>query len=198
MAVSRSAAELSRWVDQGHDLTVAVNLSARLLSDMDLPQWILESLLHHGLPASRLTIEVTESTIMADPKRAMQILRRLRDMGVKLAVDDFGTGYSSLAYLRRLAVDELKIDKSFVMQMGSDENSAIIVRSTVELAHSLGLTVVAEGVEDEPTLRALTDLGCDRVQGFHLGRPMSPEALTVWLAERAAATAGIATARRPT
>jgi diguanylate cyclase (GGDEF)-like protein len=165
----------------GHDLEVAVNVSARLLSDLELPRWVAQMLHDAEVPACRLTIEVTESTITADPVRAMQVLHDLREIGVRLTVDDFGTGYSSLSYLRRLQPDELKVDKSFVMQMTSDENSAVIVRSTIELAHGLGLSVVAEGVEDQITYDALNALGCDRIQGFHVSRPMSVPALKAWL-----------------
>jgi EAL domain-containing protein (putative c-di-GMP-specific phosphodiesterase class I) len=121
---------------------------------------------------------------MADPVRALKVLGMLRSLGVSLAVDDFGTGYSSLAYLRRMDVDELKIDKSFVLQMGVDDNSAIIVRSTVELGHSLGLSVTAEGVEDAPTLDALVALGCDRIQGYHVSQPLTGLALEAWLTTR--------------
>jgi EAL domain-containing protein (putative c-di-GMP-specific phosphodiesterase class I) len=165
---------------------MSVNISARVLTDLDLPAYVAQVLERHDVPASRLTVEVTESTIMADPKRASDVLGRLRDLGVNLAVDDFGTGYSSLSYLRRIEVDELKIDKSFVLQMGLDDNSAIIVRSTVELGHSLGLSVTAEGVEDIATLRTLQGLGCDRIQGFHFGRPMNRDAMEAWLNTHAA------------
>jgi EAL domain-containing protein (putative c-di-GMP-specific phosphodiesterase class I) len=175
---------LRGWHDRGHDISMAFNVSARLLSDLDLPGFIAEVLARHGVPASRLTVEVTESTIMADPKRALDVLGALRDMGVSLAIDDYGTGYSSLSYLRRIAVDELKIDKSFVMQMGLDDNSAIIVRSTIELGHSLGLTVTAEGVEDLATYDALRALGADRLQGYYISRPLSPGAMEAWLNER--------------
>jgi diguanylate cyclase (GGDEF)-like protein len=182
--IERALAELSRWRAAGHDFSVAVNISARLLTDLDLPEFIAETLALHEIPASRLTVEVTESTIMADPKRALDILGRLRRTGISLAVDDFGTGYSSLSYLRRIEADELKIDKSFVLQMGLDDNSAIIVRSTVELGHSLGLAVTAEGVEDLPTLEALRALGCDRLQGFYLSPPLSASAFETWLRNR--------------
>ncbi len=165
----------------GHDISMAVNISARLLSDLDLPRWIKRMLLATAVPADQLTIEVTESTITADPQRAMQVLHELREIGVRLAIDDFGTGYSSLSYLRRLQPDELKVDKSFVLQMNTDENSQVIVRSTVELGHGLGLRVVAEGVEDQATHDALRALGCERLQGFHIARPMSEAALKSWL-----------------
>jgi diguanylate cyclase (GGDEF)-like protein len=182
--IERAVATLRTWHDLGHDLSMAVNVSARLLTDLDLPVFIGDVLTRHGVPPSRLTVEVTESTIMADPKRALDVLGQLRALGVSLAVDDFGTGYSSLSYLRRMDVDELKIDKSFVLQMGLDDNSAIIVRSTIELGHSLGLTVTAEGVEDHATYERLQALGCDRVQGFFHSRPLSPSAMEAWLNER--------------
>ncbi|NLT54776.1 MAG: bifunctional diguanylate cyclase/phosphodiesterase [Actinomycetales bacterium] len=165
----------------GHDVSMAVNISARLLSDLELPDWLRHQLIRFSIPSSRVTIEVTESTITADPKRAMQVLRELREIGVRLAVDDFGTGYSSLSYLRRLKPDELKVDKSFVLQMGVDENSEVIVRSTVDLGHGLGLSVVAEGVEDQETYDRLARLGCDLIQGFHVARPMTYPALQAWL-----------------
>jgi diguanylate cyclase (GGDEF)-like protein len=179
--IEQAVITLRGWHDLGHDLSMAVNVSARLLTDLDLPEFVAEVLRKHGVPATRLTVEVTESTIMADPKRALLVLGRLRAMGVSLAVDDYGTGYSSLSYLRRMEVDELKIDKSFVMQMGLDDNSAIIVRSTIELGHSLGLTVTAEGVEDRATYETLQRLGCDRIQGFFHSRPLAAPAMEAWL-----------------
>jgi EAL domain-containing protein (putative c-di-GMP-specific phosphodiesterase class I) len=165
----------------GHDLSMAVNVSARTLSDLELPRWISRSLLVSQVPPRHLTIEVTESTLAADPERAIQVLHELREIGVLLSVDDFGTGYSSLSYLRQLQPDELKVDRSFVGQLRADENSAVIVRSTVELGHALGLSVVAEGVEDQPTYDALVGMGCDRMQGFHIAPPMTPAALKAWL-----------------
>jgi diguanylate cyclase (GGDEF)-like protein len=180
--LEEAVSSLAQWRVRGHDFSMSVNMSARVLSD--LPLFVRQVLESHDVPASRLTIEVTESTIMADPVRALKVLGMLRSLGVSLAVDDFGTGYSSLAYLRRMDVDELKIDKSFVLQMGVDDNSAIIVRSTVELGHSLGLSVTAEGVEDAPTLDALVALGCDRIQGYHVSQPLTSLALEAWLTTR--------------
>ncbi len=180
-AVGKALLMLAGLRESGHDLSVAVNLSARLLSDLELPTWVELTLATTGVPAEHLTIEVTESTITADPKRAMQVLQRLRAIGVRLSVDDFGTGYSSLAYLRRLQPDELKVDKSFVLTMREDENSRVIVDSTISLAHGLGLSVVAEGVEDRETYDALEALGADRIQGYHVARPMAPAVLVDWL-----------------
>jgi len=179
-------AQCRAWHDQGHGhLRVAVNLSTRNLLDDQLPEIVAELLRRHHLPASALTLELTEGTIMADTARTVGILNRLASMGVSLSVDDFGTGYSSLAYLKRLPVDELKIDRSFVRSMTRDESDEAIVRSTIDLARSLGLAVVAEGVEDEQTWRLLRSLGCDRAQGYFLGRPMTASRFSAWLDERA-------------
>ena len=167
-------------IDQHPDLGVAVNLSARLLADLGLPPWLAAAIDRAGVPADRLTIEVTESSITADSRRAVAVLEELRRLGVRIAIDDFGTGYSSLSYLTRLQPDEIKIDKSFVLRMREHEPSAVIVRSTIDLAHSLGLGVVAEGVEDRSTFDALAELGCDRIQGFLVAHAMPGEALGVW------------------
>ncbi len=167
--------------DAGHALGVAVNLSVRLLTDLDLPRQVASLLGRWGVPPSRLTLEVTETSIMADPTRTMNVLGLLRDLGVVLSIDDFGTGYSSLAYLKRLEANELKIDRSFVFAMTSNSNDAVIVRSTIELGHNLGLSLVAEGVEDAATWSMLRALGCDVIQGYHLSRPMPPETLWPWL-----------------
>jgi diguanylate cyclase (GGDEF)-like protein len=169
------------WLDGGRHLAVAVNLSVRHLTDQDLPEQVYAILQQHRLPAHLLTLEVTESTVMNDPSRAATVLSKLRERGIQIAVDDYGTGYSSLAYLKRLAIDELKIDQSFIRGMTTDENDHVIVRSTVDLGHNLGLRVVAEGVEDLATWRALQALGCDLVQGYLLSRPLSGEDFAVWL-----------------
>ena len=178
------------WRRQGHDVGTSVNLSVRHLTDLLLPQRVGELLERHQVPPSALVLEVTETLIMSDPVRAVQVLGLLRELGVGLAVDDFGTGYSSLAYLRRLHVDELKIDRSFVQHLATDEGDAVIVRSTIELGHNLGLRLVAEGVEDEPTLELLRSWGCDAVQGFHLSRPMAGDAVAGWLSARSTTSPG--------
>ncbi len=151
---------------------ISVNLSTRDLMDQDLPDKIDRILQQHRMPPTALCLEITESAIMDDPLRAEATLNTLSKAGFKLSIDDFGTGYSSLAYLKRLPVDELKIDKSFVMAMESDEDDAKIVRSTIDLAHNLGLTVVAEGVESAAVLARLAELNCDEAQGYHMARPM--------------------------
>ena len=132
------------------------------------------------MPAEAFCLEITESAIMDDPQRAQATLERLHAMGFSLSIDDFGTGYSSLAYLKKLPVDELKIDQSFVKNMETDGDDAKIVRSTVELAHNLGLSVVAEGVENEAVWKLLRELGCDQAQGHHMGRPMPADAFYEW------------------
>jgi diguanylate cyclase (GGDEF)-like protein len=172
------------WHKAGIDLTVAVNLSARNLLDPALPDQVSEWLNVAGVAPDRLSLEITESIIMTDPERSLTLLTRLRHMGVRLSVDDFGTGYSSLAYLKRLPVHELKIDKAFVMGLMLDRRDAAIVRSTVELGHNLGLAVVAEGVEDQQTCHGLAALGCDMAQGYFVGRPLPADALTQWLEHR--------------
>ncbi len=173
--------DLRALLDRGHRLGVAVNLSVRHLTDLELPRQVAACLHRHDVPSELLTLEVTESTIMNDPSRAVTVLARLRGLGVRIAVDDYGTGYSSLAYLKRLAIDELKIDKSFVSGMLDDDNDAVIVRSTIELGHNLGLQLVAEGVENHGTWDMLLPLGCDVVQGYHISRPLPRDPLLAWL-----------------
>jgi diguanylate cyclase (GGDEF)-like protein len=166
---------------QAAGLRVSVNLSTRDLLDLELSARLGQLLEAHGVPATAFCLEITESAIMDDPQRAEAMLNRLSEQGFKLSIDDFGTGYSSLAYLKRLPVDELKIDKSFVMGMETDADDAIIVRSTIDLAHNLGLSVVAEGVENAAILERLRALGCDEVQGYHISRPMPAPAFMEWL-----------------
>ncbi len=180
----------AQWRAAGHDLGVAVNLSARTLHDPDLVEEVGRLLRRHGVPASRLTLEVTESAVMADPARAVALLHRLRDLGVRLSVDDFGTGYSSLSYLKRLPVHEVKIDRSFVTSLGSDAEDLPIVRAIVDLGRHMGLEVVAEGVEDASTMELLDSIGCDLAQGWHLGRPMPLDGLLPWLQRRSQAGRG--------
>jgi EAL domain-containing protein (putative c-di-GMP-specific phosphodiesterase class I) len=134
-----------------------------------------------GMNLERLTLEITESSMMEDPERSLQNLQRLRQLGVKLSVDDFGTGYSSLAYLKRLPLDELKIDRSFVMQMQANAADVSIVRSTIDLAHNLGLSVVAEGIESAGVFRQLQQLGCDEGQGYRIARPMPAADFRAWV-----------------
>jgi diguanylate cyclase (GGDEF)-like protein len=169
---------------QGLPLKVSVNLSTRDLLDPELSHRLADILARHGVAASAFCLEITESAIMDDPQRAEAMLNRLSEQGFKLSIDDFGTGYSSLAYLKRLPVDELKIDKSFVMGMESGEDDAMIVRSTIDLAHNLGLTVVAEGVETAAILERLRALACDEAQGYHIARPLPVDDFLAWQARQ--------------
>jgi predicted signal transduction protein with EAL and GGDEF domain len=169
------------WQEAGSPLSLAVNLSVRNLLEPNLADRVAALIAKAGVPPGTLTLEITESGVMTDPEAAIAMLRRLRHVGVRLSVDDFGTGYSSLSYLKRLPVDEVKLDKSFVLNMTSDADDAAIVRSTIELAHNLGLQLVAEGVEDQETLELLAALGCDLVQGYHLARPMPADKLVLLL-----------------
>ena len=182
--LDRAVGQCSKWHIDYPELSVAVNLSAHNLQDPQLVEQIGACLAKHRLPAALLTLELTESAMMADPDHGVRILGELDAMGVGLAVDDFGTGFSSLAYLKQLPVDELKIDKSFVMHMCDDDNDAVIVRSIIDLAHNLGLRVVAEGVEDRDTWDLLEILRCDQAQGYHMSRPMHPDAVRAWLPAR--------------
>lgn len=173
--------QCQRWHAMGLKLGVAVNLSVRSLQNVRLPQLISDLLIEFAVAPEYLKLEITESAIMADPQRALQTLHQLSAQKLSLSIDDFGTGYSSLSYLKKLPVNELKIDKSFVMEMLVNENDRVIVHSTIELAHNLGYKVVAEGIEDEDTLLALRGLGCDLGQGYYMSRPITAEAFTEWL-----------------
>jgi diguanylate cyclase (GGDEF)-like protein len=164
----------------GQPLRMAINLSTRDLLDQEFPNRLNALLAKHGVPAQAFCLEITESAIMDDPQRAENTLNRLSESGFKLSIDDFGTGYSSLAYLKRLPVDELKIDKSFVMGMEKDEDDAKIVRSTIDLAHNLGLSVVAEGVENSLIWDKLRALDCDEAQGYFMSRPLPVADFIVW------------------
>lgn len=175
--LDRALAHTARMKAEGRAIAVSVNLSVRDLLDAEFPEVVEKALVRHGVDRSMLELEVTETMAMVDPNRSLAVLHRLAALGVVLAVDDYGTGYSSLAYLQRLPVQRLKIDRSFVMGMVHDPASAAIVRSTIELARNLGLTVVAEGVEDDATLLALRDMGCTIAQGFGLGRPVPADRL---------------------
>jgi diguanylate cyclase (GGDEF)-like protein len=169
------------WHAAGLDLPIAVNLSAADLHDDALSQTIGDLLESLNVPPADLVLEITESKIMTDPGRALGTLARLHTMGVPIALDDFGTGYSSLGYLKRLPVTQVKIDKSFVIDMATDQNDAAIVLATISLSHALGLTVVAEGVEETATWEALASLGCDQVQGYYVARPMAAADFLEWL-----------------
>ena len=182
--LEQSLDQVNSWRTGGRHLSVAVNLSASSLVDLELPDRVRLLLLNRGLPASALELEITEDFLMGDRERAREILTQLRGLGIRVAVDDFGTGYSSLAYLRELPIDELKLDRSFVSPMADDPKAAAIVTSTIGLAHSLGMTLVAEGVEDEATAGHLAQSGCDESQGFFFSRPVTAPVLEEWLDAR--------------
>jgi diguanylate cyclase (GGDEF)-like protein len=183
-----AVAQAAQWQADGAPLTVAVNLSARSVHDGAIVQEVLTVLNETRLPPSLLRLEITESSIMADPQRARSVLEQLHDMGIRLSIDDFGTGYSSLAYLKDLPISEIKIDRSFVTNVLEREGDQVIVRSTIDLARNLGLTSVAEGVESTAALRWLAQAGCNQAQGYHIARPMTPAALGEWLCSRRAET----------
>jgi diguanylate cyclase (GGDEF)-like protein len=177
------------WQSADEELTIAVNLSPRCLAEPDLTVKVLALLAAYGVSPRMLELEITENTLAHDPDRALSTLSALHAAGIAISIDDFGTGYSSMSYLKRLPVRELKVDRSFVSGMLSDVGDGVLVRSVVDLGHNLGLTVVAEGVEDQATLDALAAIGCDVAQGYHCGRPMPVEALLAWRANDAVSAA---------
>ena len=183
LALDQAAA----WHAQGQPLTVAVNLSASSLVDSDLPKQVASMLAARELPPRALQLEITEEFLMADRDRARDILTLLRNSGVQISVDDYGTGYSSLSYLRDLPIDELKLDRSFIFPMADNERTAALVASTIDLAHSLGLRMVAEGVETHLTYTQLKRLGCDQAQGYYMSRPVPAAELDHWLNNRSPA-----------
>jgi diguanylate cyclase (GGDEF)-like protein len=177
-------ARCRRWLDQGIALSVAVNLSARCLSEPDLVERVRRALRRHGVPGELLTLELTEGSVVDDSVRSSTVLADLHALGLRLSMDDFGTGYSSLSQLRQLPIDEVKIDKSFVLGMSTSQGESFIARSIIELAHNLGLRVVAEGVEDELTRNLLAEMGCDKLQGFLVSRPLPDDRLESWILAR--------------
>jgi len=181
-ALASSIAQAHEWAARGHALRVAVNVSARDLDDSDLPMRISDLLSLHGVAPRHLVLELTESAVMGEPETAIQVLRRLADLGVDLAIDDFGVGQSSFAYLRRLPVREIKIDRFFTQKLGEDVGDRTVVRSIVELGHRLGYRVTAEGVQTRAAFEYLRDIGCDHVQGFYIAQALAPDALEAMLA----------------
>ncbi len=180
--LDQALVQIGRWGDLGHELPVSVNIPARSLTEDTFPGMIAAALARHGVRPELLTLEITESAVIADLLRASEVLRALREQGVRISIDDFGTGYSSIAHLRDMPPHELKIDRSFVMKMCENTRDETIVRAVVDLAKNLQLRVVAEGVETETALRILGDLGCHEAQGYHISRPLPAAELTVWLA----------------
>jgi diguanylate cyclase (GGDEF)-like protein len=186
--VETAVKQCRHWLDNGLNLNVAVNLSMWNLRDVSLPDTIAGLLTQYRVPPRLLCVEITESAIMTDAEHSLQVLHRLFASGIRISIDDYGTGYASLSYLKHLPADELKIDRAFVQNMTTDVANQAIVRSTVNLAHSMGMYVVAEGVEDQATLHLLAVLNCDMAQGYYLSRPISARDLERWLDERKEAT----------
>jgi EAL domain-containing protein (putative c-di-GMP-specific phosphodiesterase class I) len=170
--------QAARW--SGRGLVASINISARDLHHPDLPAYLQDLLQEHGVAAERLCLELTESAFVDDPGTAFATVERLHDLGVRLAIDDYGTGYSSLAYIQRLPMHELKIDRSFVGRMTQNKDNQTIVRSTIELGHNLGLKVTAEGIEEGEAVAMLARMGCDTGQGFHIARPMPVSEFEGW------------------
>jgi diguanylate cyclase (GGDEF)-like protein len=181
LVLELAAGQARAWLDDGLEVPVAVNLSPRCLLDAGFVDRVRDLLAAHRLPARLLRLEVTESAVMTNPALAMSILTSLHDLGIRLSIDDYGTGYSSMAYLKQLPVDELKVDRTFVMNMATSDNDAVLVRGAIELGHNLGLSVVAEGVEKAEDVVALNEFGCDVAQGYHYARPMPPGQVRAWL-----------------
>ncbi|NOZ09558.1 MAG: EAL domain-containing protein [Gammaproteobacteria bacterium] len=179
--IHTSMGQWRNWHTRDLPVQIAVNISTRNLLDRELPTHLERLLRKHNADPSALELEITESAIMADPERALEVLKRVHEMGIQLSIDDFGTGYSSLAYLKRLPIQMIKIDASFVRNMVYNDQDAIIVKSIINLAHNLGLKVLAEGVEDKITLDMLSDFGCDQVQGYCIGRPMNAKLAGSWI-----------------
>ena len=187
--LTSAVAQLRQWQIEGLNVDMAINLSMRNLADLGLPQRIRRALHAEQIEPARVTLEVTESTIMSDPDKTLRIVQELAALGVRLSVDDFGTGYSSLSYLQRLPVRELKIDKSFVLPLAAEPGAMAIVRTIIDLARHLGLAVVAEGVEDNKTAQLLRELGCGYAQGYLLSRPMKGADFSRWVTRPATAHA---------
>ncbi len=176
--------QVAVWKSEGQDIRVSVNLSTRSLHDPEIVETVRVCLERWSVSAGNLALEITESAIIIDPDRALDIATRLHDLGVRLSIDDFGTGYSSLAYLQRLPIDEVKIDRSFVSDVIANADSAFIVRSVIDLAHNLGIQVVAEGVEDSTVLDSLAAQDCELAQGYYISRPLTADAVLPWLTTR--------------
>jgi len=182
--VATAIEQCRHWLDGGLELRVAVNLSMRNLRDTNLPDTIESLLAQYRVPPHLLCCEITESAVMGDAEHTLQVLNRLFELGVRISIDDYGTGYASLSYLKRLPADELKIDRAFVQYVTTDRSDQAIVGSTVNMAHNLGMCVVAEGVEDQATWDLLETLQCDIAQGYYLSRPIPAQDLERWLDER--------------
>ena len=184
--IEHALRQCGEWHSRGLDVKISVNISARDLMNPELPGVVTGLIAKYRVPIALFSMEITESGIMEDPVRAEKTLHQLHQLGIRFSIDDFGTGYSSLAYIRKLPVQEIKIDRSFVRSMVEVNDDATIVRSTIELGHNMGLTVLAEGVEDYATLMLLTKLGCDEAQGYFIAKPLPPADYEAWLTRRKA------------
>ena len=184
--IDAAARQASQWRAAGRPLRLSLNISVQDLLNPELVDVLTAALERHRLPAALLCLEITESGVMQDAAHAVDLLQRVAAIGVACSIDDFGTGYSSLAYVKRLKVDELKIDRSFIRTLVSDPKDRAIVLSTIDLAHNLGLGVVAEGVEEQAAADLLRELGCDEMQGYFIAKPLEPAAFETWLAARPA------------
>ncbi|OGI37997.1 MAG: hypothetical protein A2140_07740 [Candidatus Muproteobacteria bacterium RBG_16_62_13] len=169
------------WCRQDLRISIAVNISARCLHDARFLGVVRDALGASGLKPDCIEFEITESAIMLEPERSRAMLQEFRSLGITQSIDDFGTGFTSLSYLKDLPIDKVKIDRSFVTNMLRNDRDAILVRSTIDLAHNMGYQVIAEGVEDENTWAALENLGCDVIQGYYVARPMTASALEEWI-----------------
>jgi EAL domain-containing protein (putative c-di-GMP-specific phosphodiesterase class I) len=178
--IRRVLSDAANWQAQGIDLAMAVNVSAYDLATDELPQYALNLLHSLNLSTRHLIIEVTESAVMQDPEQALSVLNQFKSEGIKLAIDDYGTGYSSLSQMKSMPVDELKIDMSFVLKLAESKEDQAIVQSTIELGHHLGLTVVAEGVENRESWALLESYGCDKLQGYYISKPQSSQDFITW------------------
>jgi EAL domain-containing protein (putative c-di-GMP-specific phosphodiesterase class I) len=179
--MSTAARQAFEWRQMGLDIPIAINLSARSFMDPNLVSTMEALITLWGIDHGSLQLEVTETALMSDPEQASEICKQLRDLDIELSIDDFGTGQSSMAYLRDLSVTHVKIDQSFVMQMATDPGNAAIVKSVIELGSSLGKNLIAEGVEDEPTAKLLTELGCEIAQGWKYSKAIPANEWTAWL-----------------
>src|SRR5690606_26571910 len=168
---------------QGIDIHLSINISARNLQDPHFVEQIARMADEAGISLKRIIMELTETAVMTDPEDALRVMTELNALGIRLSIDDFGTGYSSLSYLKQLPVDEIKIDRSFVMEMAKNSDDEVIVHTTLTMGHNLSMEVVAEGIEDATTLRKLKDMGCDLAQGYHIARPMPGADFFTWLAK---------------
>lgn len=179
--LKKSLEQCALWHNDGIKISVSVNISAKNLLDPEFPEIITGLLAAYDFSSNYLILEITETTIMTDPERSLEVLKRLSDIGIEISIDDFGTGYSSLSYLKKMPASELKIDRSFVDDMLDNESDAVIVRTTIDLGHNLGMKVVAEGVENKEVMDKLTSLHCDILQGYYLGKPLPAGEFNEWL-----------------